>query len=88
MGKCNFRVSVNLVLKDKDSVCLMRRSNTGWNDGKYALMGGHVNDEENPIKAVIREAEEELGIYIKERKYLICMKQFLVTDDAEESIRT
>ena len=66
MGKCNFRVSVNLVLFSGNKICLMRRYNTGWNDGKYALMGGHVNDEENPIKAVIREAEEELGIYIKE----------------------
>lgn len=64
MGKCNFRVSVNLVLKDKESVCLMRRYNTGWNDGMYALMGGHVEDGENPTTAIIREAREELGITI------------------------
>ena len=62
MGKCNFRVSVNLVLEDKDSILLMRRYNTGWNDGMYALMGGHVEDSENPIDALIREAKEELGI--------------------------
>jgi 8-oxo-dGTP pyrophosphatase MutT (NUDIX family) len=31
----------------------------------YALMGGHVEDAENPIDAVIREAKEELGLTIK-----------------------
>lgn len=66
MGKCNFRVSVNLILKKENQVCLMRRYNTGWNDGMYALMGGHVEDNERPIKAVIREAKEELGIDINE----------------------
>ena len=66
MGKCNFRVSVNLVLKRDNKICLLRRYNTGWNDGKYALMGGHVEDNERPIMAVIREAKEELGIDIKE----------------------
>lgn len=66
MGKCNFRVSVNLILQNNGKICLMRRFNTGWNDGMYALMGGHVEDGENPISAIIREAAEELGIVISE----------------------
>ena len=66
MGKCNFRVSVNLVLQKNGQVCLMRRFNTGWNDGMYALMGGHVEDGESPTQAIIREASEELGIKITE----------------------
>lgn len=65
MGKCNFRLAINLVLKRNNKVLLMRRFNTGWNDGKYALMGGHVEDGENPEDAVVREAMEELGIAIK-----------------------
>ena len=64
MGKCNFRVSVNLILKNTAGICLMRRFNTGWNDGMYALMGGHVEDGESPINAIIREALEELNISI------------------------
>ena len=43
----------------------MRRFNTGWNDGKYALMGGHVEDNENIFDAAVREATEELGIDVK-----------------------
>ena len=66
MGKNNFRVSVNLILKKDNGILLMRRFNTGWNDGKYALMGGHVEDMENPVDAVIREAREELGLNLKE----------------------
>ena len=66
MGKCNFRVSVNLVITKDNQVCLMRRYNTGWNDGMYALMGGHVEDGERPTLAAIREAKEEFGIDIHE----------------------
>ena len=66
MGKCNFRVSVILIVENENKVCLLRRFNTGWNDGKYAVMGGHVEDGENPVVAVIREAKEELGIVVKE----------------------
>lgn len=64
MGKCNFRIAVNLIVKKDNKVLLMRRFNTGWNDGKYALMGGHVEDGENPETAVVREAFEELGIVV------------------------
>lgn len=64
MGKCNFRVAVNLLFLKDNKVCLMRRYNTGWNDGMYALMGGHVEDGENPINTAIREAKEEFGVNI------------------------
>lgn len=64
MSKNNFRVSVNLILRKGNKILLMRRFNTGWNDGKYALMGGHVEDQENPIDAVMREAREELGLHL------------------------
>ena len=64
MGKCNFRTAINLILKKDDNILLMRRYNTGWNDGMYALMGGHVEDGENPLNAVVREADEELGIEV------------------------
>ena len=64
MGKHNFRLAVNLVVSKDDKVLLMRRYNTGWNDGMYALMGGHVEDSENIFDAAIREAKEELGIIV------------------------
>ena len=65
MGKHNFRVAVNLMFVRDNKVLLMRRANTGWNDGMYALMGGHVEDKENVYDAAVREAHEELGLIVK-----------------------
>ena len=76
MGKHYFRLAVNLVIQQDDKILLMRRSNTGWNDGMYALMGGHVKDNENIFDAAVREAKEELGIQVKPEnlKPLFCMQ--------------
>jgi ADP-ribose pyrophosphatase YjhB (NUDIX family) len=52
-----------LLLKD-GKVFLARRSNTGWEDGKYCLPGGHFNGNETAGAVAIREAKEELGITI------------------------
>ncbi len=59
-----FPVSVHLVLLNKDLVLLMRRKNTGFCDGMYSLMSGKLEPNESLDKAVIREAEEELGVFI------------------------
>lgn len=50
-------------------VLLALRKNTGHNDGQYELPGGHVEEGEDLIQAMIREAKEELNIDL-ERKDL------------------
>jgi len=52
-----------LLLKD-NQVFLSRRANTGWDDGKYCLIGGHLNGNETAAQAAIREAKEETGVVI------------------------
>lgn len=59
-------VSVQLILKKEDKVFLLRRANTGFGDGKYGFVGGHVEENEEIKKAMIREAKEEIDIDIKE----------------------
>ena len=49
----------------KKEVLLALRKNTGYNDGKYELPGGHVNEGEDLMNAMIREADEELKIKLK-----------------------
>lgn len=49
----------------KTEVLLALRKNTGYNDGKYELPGGHVEEGEDLIDAMIREAKEELNINLK-----------------------
>ena len=49
----------------KKEVLLALRKNTGYNDGKYELPGGHVEENEDLMNAMVREANEELGINLK-----------------------
>ena len=51
--------------EDKTKVLLMRRKNTGSNDGEYELPGGHLEEHEDLFDAMIRESEEELLIKIQ-----------------------
>lgn len=55
-------ISVQLILEKENKILLMKRKNTGYEDGKYALPGGHVEANEEIRNALIREAKEEIGI--------------------------
>lgn len=53
--------------KDGEEILLQKRQNTGYADGYYDLSAsGHVEEGESMIKALIREAKEEIGIEIKQ----------------------
>ncbi len=54
-----------LVLFKENKVLLLRRFNTGYEDGKYSMIAGHVDPGESFSKCMIREAEEEAGIVVK-----------------------
>ena len=55
-------ISVQLLLEKDNNILLMKRKNTGYEDGKYCLPGGHVEAHEEIRKALIREIKEEIGI--------------------------
>jgi 8-oxo-dGTP diphosphatase len=58
-------VAVHLVLIENDQLLLMRRYNTGYADGMYALPAGCIDGGESVTQAMIREAKEEIGITLK-----------------------
>lgn len=57
-------VNAYLILRRQDHVLLLLRANTGYCDGCYGLVSGHVEDGESATDAVIREAFEEAGILL------------------------
>lgn len=58
------RAAVYLVLIRDGKTLLTRRFSTGWMDGKYSLIAGHLDGGEKISDAMIREAYEEAGIKI------------------------
>ena len=57
-------VSVHLLLIKSGRVLLLRRYNTGYEDGNYSMVAGHIEGGEELKTAMIREAREEAGIEI------------------------
>ena len=57
-----FPVAVHVLLLRGDAVLLVRRSNTGWEDGKLSLVAGHVEPGESVTQAALRETSEEVGL--------------------------
>lgn len=66
MGKERFtlRSAVYLILRKDNEILLSRRFNTGWMDGKYSLIAGHLDGNESVFDCMIREAKEEANIEI------------------------
>ena len=56
---------VHLFLMDGDSVLLLRRCNTDYENGNYSVVAGGVESDEEITAAAIREAREEVGVDIR-----------------------
>lgn len=54
-----------LVLIKDNKILLSRRFNTGYEDGNYSFVAGHLDGNETFIQAIIRETKEEADINIK-----------------------
>lgn len=67
MQKERFKVvpAVYLILVKKGKILLLKRFNTGYEDGNYSMIAGHVDEGEAPKAALAREAYEEAGISVK-----------------------
>jgi 8-oxo-dGTP diphosphatase len=64
-NRFTLRSAVYLMLFQDQQILLSRRYNTGWMDGHYSLIAGHLDGEESVSKAMVREANEEAGIIVQ-----------------------
>ena len=66
MAKERFKmpIAVHLVLVSDAKILMLRRSNTGYEDGKWSVPAGHIKQGESGVQAMAREAREEVNIEI------------------------
>lgn len=59
-----FRSAAYLILQRGDEILMLQRQNTGYQDGNYSFIAGHIELFESATAAVRREALEEAGIVV------------------------
>lgn len=77
------KAAVYLLPMKNDQVLLARRFNTGWMDGMYSLISGHLDGNESVDEAIIREAYEEAVIVVKKEDLIPATVLHRKSPDAE-----
>lgn len=75
-----------IFIKD-NKIALLKRCNTGFKDGYYSLIAGHVESNETFTDAAIREGKEEADIHLhSDNLELIHMMHRLSSENGQERI--
>ena len=68
MSRIKLPVAVHLLLIKDDKILMLRRYNTGYEDGTYSVCDGHIDGNEVYYESIIREAKEEIGIILNKNQ--------------------
>jgi ADP-ribose pyrophosphatase YjhB (NUDIX family) len=60
--RSSFLVAVHIFFLRQEQILLLRRFNTGYEDGNYSVAAGHLEAGETVTQAALREAAEEVGV--------------------------
>ena len=83
MERFKLVVAVHLILVENGKILLLKRYNTGYEDGNYSVVAGHIDGKESVITSMQREAKEEAGIKIKEEDLEIVHVMHRNSEDRE-----
>jgi len=72
-----------LVLMKDNQVLLLKRINTGHEDGNYSMIAGHVDENESFSKTIIREAFEEANLNLTAKDITIALVLHRKASDSE-----
>lgn len=59
--------AVYLMLVKNEKILLLRRFNTGYEDGNYSMVAGHIENGETVKQSIIKEAKEEANIKLNKK---------------------
>ena len=76
-----------ILTSSEDEYFLLRRANTGWEDGTFTVPAGHIEPMESPRKAGIRELYEETGVVASEKDLKFCHVLFNKSMDGTDTER-
>ncbi|MFZ2887246.1 MAG: NUDIX domain-containing protein [Minisyncoccia bacterium] len=82
--KFPFFAASHLILIEDDKVLLSRRFNTGWKDGFYSVIAGHIDGNETVAACMAREVKEEGNLDIREEDLDVVHTMHRITDYGAE----
>lgn len=63
--RTKYLAAVYVIPQRGDEVLLFRRFNTGFGDGQFSTIAGHIEEGETVTDTAVREAAEEAGIRLE-----------------------
>jgi 8-oxo-dGTP diphosphatase len=64
------KVAVAVIIDDKQRVLITKRPSHVMHGGQWEFPGGKLEKDEKPISALIREIDEEVGLYVEQADFL------------------
>ncbi len=80
-GRFRLLAAVHVFLLQDDQVLLLRRHNTGYEDGKFSVPAGHLDGDETVQSAARREVLEEVGIELGDQELAVVGVMHRRSDD-------
>ena len=68
--KATLKSAVHIIIIQNNKLLIQKRKGTKLWPNYYALPAGHIDEGENQLDALVREAREELGIHLDPKKII------------------